>query len=120
MDREVGLSGLKFQAMLNRGREREGIQGLDEKRRALPVSKGWNKRNRGTEGGAGLWLPVFSLPAWKRGRRRAGGCAQMLPGPVPAIWGHFLSILQPAAPAVAKLRLWTQEDVSLELSSGIS
>ena len=111
---------LKFQAMLNRGRRREGILGLDEKRRAHLVSKGWNKRNRGTEGGAGLWLPVFSLPAWERGRRRAGGCAQMLPGPVPAIWGHFLSILQPAAPAVAKLRLWTQEDVRLELSSGIS
>lgn len=92
--------------------------GLDENRRAHPVSKGWNKRNRGTEGGMGLWLPVSLCPP---GREEGEGvCPDAPSGPFPAIWGHFLSILLPAAPAVAKLRLWTQEDVSLELSSGIS
>ena len=64
-------------------------------------------------------LSSLCPPGREEGEERVV-CAQMLPGPVPAIWGHFLSILQPAAPAVAKLRLWTQEDVSLELSSGIS
>lgn len=97
--------------------EEGGREGLDENRRAHPVSKGWNKRNRHRRRNGPVAARLLSA---RLGERKEKGCAQMLPGPFPAMWGHFLSILLPAAPAVAKFRLWTQKDVSLELSSGIS